>query len=370
MKILHLIDSGGLYGAEMMLLQLMSEQVKMGYKPILGSIGGLNLSDKAIEVAAVERGLLVERFRMCNGPNLFGVLRILKYAQKANINLLHSHGYKGNILFGFLPRKFRKLPLVTTVHGWTGTGKINKMAVYEWLDRLSLKYVDRVVLVNPLMSQLPALKKLTRVEVVENGLDPVSDAVDELDSSVTNFIQKRATIVAVGRFSPEKAFDLLLEAVASLVKEGLDVQLLLLGDGGLRENLESQAESLGIAPRVFLPGHLPYVERYISLCTVFAMPSLTEGWPMALLEAMRSGVPIIASQVGGIPTMLDHGRAGHLVPPAQLQPLVDSINEVLCLPETAKEQTIVAHQRVVEQYTSLNMAKKYQNLYQQLCAGF
>lgn len=368
MVILHIIDSGGLYGAEVMLLQLMCEQQSLGHTPVLASIGSKGLAEKSIEIEAKRLGHQVHPFRMANGPNFIGAISVLRFARTIGAQLLHSHGYKGNILFGLLPRKFRRLPMLSTVHGWTSCGRLTKMAVYEWLDKLSLKRVDRVVMVNPLMQQLPALRRLHNTAVIENGIGAAAEDVDGLNPEIIEFIQRRTTIVAVGRFSPEKGFASLLDAIAHLVESGHDVQLLLLGEGGLRQNLTEQIEALQLSERVLMPGHVAQVERYLSHCAVFAMPSLTEGLPIALLEAMRAGIPVVASNVGGIPDVLDAGRAGVLVPAADTQALVIALAGLLIDHERAEQLVKVARQRLAAKYSSRTMAEKYLDLYTQLIA--
>lgn len=365
MKVLHIIDSGGLYGAEVMLLQLMCEQQKLGHTPILASIGSKATGEKPIEVEARKLGLSVEPFRMANGPNFIGALNVLRFAKETGVELLHSHGYKGNILFGLLPRWIRRLPMLITVHGWTSNGRLSKMAVYEWLDKICLSRVDRVVMVNPLMQQLPVLKKLKNTVVIENGIGFEIVTEQRLQPEIITFIKQRPTIVAVGRFSPEKGFNFLLEAVAQLIEQGDDVQLLLLGDGGLRQQLTAQAQNLGLLDRVLMPGHVAQVESYLAQCAVFAMPSLTEGLPIALLEAMRAAVPIVASKVGGIPNVLDYGRAGVLVEAKDVASLVTALQGLL---NGSQGEDLVrnSQQRVAEKYSSQSMAMKYQDVYRSI----
>src|SRR5512145_1967782 len=98
MNVLHLIDSAGLYGAENVVLNLMNRQIENGFKATLGSIGTNTDGQKAIEKKAAEIGLHIEIFRMAKGPNVSGAIRIYKYAHNNNIDIIHCHGYKPNIL--------------------------------------------------------------------------------------------------------------------------------------------------------------------------------------------------------------------------------------------------------------------------------
>ena len=131
MKILHVIDSQGLYGAERVILSLMLEQGAMGLETHLCSIGNRNAGEKAIETEASRRGLRVRKMRMRDGPNIAGGLAITRFARREGFDLLHSHGYKSNILLGFIPKRLRGIPLVSTIHGWTSTQRFSKIGLYD-----------------------------------------------------------------------------------------------------------------------------------------------------------------------------------------------------------------------------------------------
>jgi glycosyltransferase involved in cell wall biosynthesis len=370
MKILHVIDSGGLYGAEVMLLSLMQEQERCGLQPILASIGDPAPGPKPLEVEACRLGLAVQTFRMAPGPNLAGALRILKFARQQGVDLIHSHGYKGNILLGFLPGFLRRLPMLATVHGWTSTGKATRMVVYEWLDGMSLACLDRVVLVNAAMKEHPRLKSRSglAVEVVANGIAaPVAAAAaGTLDPHIVEFCSRGFVIGAVGRLSREKGFPVLIEALAGLVREGKDVRLLILGEGALRGELEEQVRGLGLEGRVLMPGYVSAARDYLRHFGLFAMPSYTEGLPISMLEAMQASVPIVASAVGGIPGLLKHGAAGALVEPGNAELLRFALADVLENPDRARTRVQLAGKSVAEEYSSKTMAEKYLVIYRSI----
>jgi len=368
-KVLHVIDSGGLYGAEVMLLHLMTEQVQVGLQPILASIGKIREGEKPIEAQARKRGLNVKPIRIRAGPNWIGAARILRFARNEGIHVIHSHGYKGNILFGLLPRRIRRIPLVSTLHGWTWVGGFNRMALYEWLDSFSLRFVDQVVLVNNAMRRHPRLQGCLRwrAEVVENGI-PLVGIIDEnhMRQDIVEFAQRGFTVCAIGRLSAEKGGELLIEAVASLVNEGRDLRLAFLGDGEMRRGLEQRATESEVKDRVYFAGYVENAKRYLPLFNLFAMPSLTEGLPMVLLEAMSEGVPIVATRVSGIPGVLDDGRAGLLIRPGDIQELKQAIIAVMDDARSARARANVAKQRVQNLFSSRVMAEKYGRIYRKL----
>ena len=144
MRILHLIDSGGVYGAERILLYLAQEQQRRGHDPVIGSIGSLGVRPKVIETTAASLGLRVVPIRIARRPTPGMIRLLLQTVRDVAPDVLHSHGYKADILLGFLPRRVRG-PMLTTLHGWTAAGKVDALWLYERLDRISLRRIDAVV---------------------------------------------------------------------------------------------------------------------------------------------------------------------------------------------------------------------------------
>lgn len=363
MKILHVIDSGGLYGAEIMLLNLVAEQASMGLEPVIASIGDPHVVEKPLETEALRRGLRVEKFRMRPGPNIPGAIDVLRFAWREKCDVLHSHGYKPNILFGFLPRMLRRLPMVTTLHGWTWTGGLNRMGIYEGLDRLSLRFIDAVVLVNDTMR-----KKInvSNSYVVNNGIPLATENLVQhapLDNRIVDFCQGGYTLCAIGRLSPEKGFDILLEALHEVVKTNPEVHLVILGEGRERRSLEAKVSTLGLKGKVMMPGYVEDAKRYLSLFRGFILSSLTEGLPMVILEAMQAGVPIVATRVGGVPEVLQSGRAGVLVPIARMQDLAAGILQIIQGGSVVREMTSVARECLKDNYSANIMAMNYCRIY-------
>jgi len=377
MKIMHLIDSGGLYGAEAMLLDLMVGQKKIGLHPLLCSIGTVSEGEKDIEQQAGLRGLEARALRFRTGLNPSGVYQILRMARNCQADILHSHGYKGNILAGIVPRRIRKIPLVSTLHGWTNTRSVSKMALYEWLDRRMLRFKDAVIVVNKLMCEDQRLKSAhisqDRLYVVNNGIQPypplAADAAGSTQTLINNFTRDGFIIGAVGRLSAEKGFGLLLEAIALLKKGGHDIKLVLAGDGSLKSELQQKAVSLGLDNRVLFTGYLANACHYLDYFDVLVISSLSEGLPIILLEAMRAGIPVISTQVGGIPDVIEHGRSGMLVNPGDAAGLAESIKLMAGNPEMRGALGNKAATQFRENYTSDRMAVDYLDIYKKLVSN-
>lgn len=143
--------------------------------------------------------------------------------------------------------------------------------------------------------------------------------------------QRAFSLVTVGTLAQlYKAPDILIEAVAQCVKDGLDLNLTFVGDGQYRAQIEAQTRSLGIADRVHFRGQLTdkmEVQKELDAADLYVMPSRQEGLPRAMIEAMARALPCIGSTVGGIPELL---RSDEMVPPNDVTALAEKIREVLC----------------------------------------
>ncbi len=368
MKVLHIIDSAGLYGAEIVLLNLSGEQKKMGYHPIIASIGKKGSYTKPLEVEASRRGIEVVQFRMHNGPNFLGAWKILRYARSNDVAILHTHGYKGNILLGFIPKRFRKLPLVSTVHGWTNVSKFSRLRLYEWADGLSLKNVDAVCLVNETMLAHPRFTGMRRdkLHVIPNGIPEFDETQPVQGDEIVEFCLNGFTIVSIGRLSKEKGYEYLIQAFAQIISNVPDARLLIIGEGPERTELENTILSLGLTGKVMLPGYRQNARIYLSYCRVFVLSSLTEGLPITLLEAMQIGIPVVATAVGGIPSVVRSSVTGTLVPPGDPKLLSESILEKYMSYGNATQAAKMAKHLIREEYSSDRMTQSYCELYKTL----
>lgn len=421
MKILHIIDSSGLYGAEIVLLNLVDEQIKLGIHPTIASIGEKHIEEKPLETEALKRGFKVKKFRMFPGPNLPGMWKVLRYAQEHGFDILHSHGYKGNVAFGLMPKKLRKLPLISTLHGYTSVSGISKNRIYEWLDLISFKRANSVVLVNRGMMSNPRLRKLKgeKIHIVNNGIPipddgPSSDlhtfsssislpsqrpsiltssfqspsrfnnsTIQLFDKEIKDFCSKGFTIGSIGRLSTEKGYRYLIEAFSLLIKRNkpnqpanhlthqpinqlTDARLVIIGEGYERGLLEELIARLGLKDRILLPGYRDKAKYYIPYFKAFVISSLTEGLPITLLEAMQAKIPIIATRVGGIPEVLQDGNVGLLVEPRRPDAIAQAVMALHSDEKLADELTGKAYHRVIIDFSSKTMAQKYLDLYSRL----
>ena len=367
MRILHAIDSLGIYGAETVLLNLATEQQRRGERPVLLSIGSPQAGEKAIEAEARRRDIECSALRMRDGLNLAGGARMMQLAQELGADVVHSHGYKSNILLGLLPRSSRHVPVVTTLHGWTAKRALSKLGLYRWLDQRLLPRLDAVVVVDERMQTLPALSRLRRTaEAIPNGITPAiatpPSPDDPLAQRIAELRRRHGTLLGVvGRLSPEKNVEGLVEALRDASAAKPDLALVVLGAGAERERVEQAIARLGLSDRVLLGGYVANARDYLPLFDLLVIPSFTEGLPMILLEAMAAKVPVVSTSVGDIPGAL--GGLGVLVEPGNRQALATAIgNAVDDLPQL-RALAAQAATRVETHYSAAAMADRYARVY-------
>jgi glycosyltransferase involved in cell wall biosynthesis len=251
------------------------------------------------------------------GPlDLSVVPKLWRLCEKHDVRIWHGHDYKSNVL-GVLLSRFRRMRLVTTVHGWGVQGSA-KTPLYYAVDRRSLRFFDRVICVSPDLADRcrAAGVRGARCVLIENAIDsevfrritPCADAKRGFGVA-----DGRLVIGAIGRLSAEKRFAELIHVFRRLILDGLDAELWIVGEGAERPRLESLIHDMGLTDRIRLLGYQSNVLGLLQAMDVLALNSVREGLPNALLEAMACEVPVVTTDVGGIARAITHRQNGMLV---------------------------------------------------------
>lgn len=295
MKVIHIIDSGGFYGAEVMLLNLCVEQIKQGLDVEVLSIGTPNNPPKAIEIKLQDAAVPCRPWPMRPLPDPRQSFKILTYCHSAKADVIHSHGYKSNILLGIVPKKLRNIPVITTVHGYTRQLGLSKLMIYQWMDRLCLKRLDAVVLVSKSIREQISSKGIQHsIHVITNGIPETANITGTYKSLFNKGQFKLGTL---GRLSYEKNFGMLIDAMALVTKQQPNAKLVIYGEGEERAALEAKIKELKLDSVVALPGYLEDTYSFFTEIDLFINSSITEGMPISLLEAMRAGTSILATKI-------------------------------------------------------------------------
>jgi len=214
---------------------------------------------------------------------------------------------------------------------------------------------------------VPSRKLLT----VLNGIDTERYAVLSGRNAVRAqlAIPENARVVGtVGRLNEVKRQDLLLKAVVGLGDGFEDVHVLLVGGGPEQAALEGLAASLGLGERAHFAGFQSSPERFLTAMDVFALTSRLEGLPLALLEALASGLPVVASAVGGVPTLVRTGETGWLFPSGDVPALQNALRQALSNQAMAAATAAAGRRLVCESYSLERMATDYERLYHDVIA--
>jgi glycosyltransferase involved in cell wall biosynthesis len=167
----------------------------------------------------------------------------------------------------------------------------------------------------------------------------------------------------VARLHPEKGVAIFLEAVARVAPLVPTCHFPVVGDGPLRQDLEVRAAQLRLQERVHFLGFRPDARELVSLLDVLVVPSLSEGAPLVILEAMMAGVPVVASAIGGIPDLIRHDREGLQVPPNDPMALSQAILSLLQDPVHARRLGEAGRRRAASQFRYATMLQKIEAIY-------
>ncbi|MGB9618801.1 MAG: glycosyltransferase family 4 protein [Armatimonadota bacterium] len=250
--------------------------------------------------------------------DLFALRCLVRVIREFSPDLVHAHSTKSGVIARVAAR-MAGVPAVFTAHGWAFTEGVadrrRKAAVA--VERAAARLTRRIICVSEYDRDLAlccGVGSRDRIVVIPNGI-----AFSDLRTSYP----KRETVrcVMVARFSPPKEQPALIRAI-SRVKE---IELILVGDGELIDESRALASTLGVEDRVRFMGSRNDVPEILAECDVFALISRWEGLPYTVLEAMRAGLPVVASNVGGVSEAVIHRETGLLVPRDDLAALSNSL---------------------------------------------
>jgi glycosyltransferase involved in cell wall biosynthesis len=246
---------------------------------------------------------------------------------KYKINLIQSHGYKSHLIALYL-HYYRNIKWLSFVHGWS-TENI-KVRLYSLLELILIRFSDKVIAVSPSIKSTLSKWRVNNVITILNAVDK-----NELPGRIGGTVLRRnlgisesnIVIGTVGRLSPEKGHKLLLKAISKIKHNG--VKLLIVGDGPLFDELKKLCSDLRLNTTVLFCGYDQYIKDYYEALDLLVLPSLKEGLPNVVLEAMAFGVPVISTDVGGVREIIIDNENGWIIQAGSVQSIADKVQEVL-----------------------------------------
>lgn len=296
-------------------------------------------------------------------------LRLSRVLRSHRADLVHTHNTAA-AFYGALAGRLCRLPVVHTKHGANLAGSANQGR----LNRVAYALTDHVVAVSEEARRLALREGVPEasLSVVDNGVDTGRFRRDERTRRAARAslgIPGEAFAVGcVARLAPEKNHALLIESFSGLAASdaGRAAWLVLVGDGRLNEILRARAAALPAGPRIVFAGSNPRVETLLPAFDAFALASDSEGLPVALLEAMATGIPAVVTRVGAMPQVVEHGRTGLVIERGDRDGLTRALSTLLLDDALRVRLAEGARAAVVARYDAARMARGYEAIYSRL----
>ena len=299
------------------------------------------------------------------------IWRLARLFQQIKVDLVHSHNW-GTFIYAVMAAAWARLPVVHGEHGGQLALSEETHALKLRTKRMLSRRIDRLVTVNPAMAEEWAAYGMPphKIAWIPNGVDvdrfrPRAD-VRQLRRRF-NLPEDGFIVGTVARLDPIKQQDILVEAFARLACRRCDCHLAFMGDGPSKEKLRNLAHRLGIAHRISWLGKRHDPELFLPALDVFAFPSLSEGMPFAVLEAMASGVPVVCSDLLGHRILLEKDDEGILIHPCNPQSLAEALDQLFQNRDRRHALANAARKKVLAQFNMSRMVAEYARLYRQVC---
>jgi glycosyltransferase involved in cell wall biosynthesis len=368
----HIRDSSGLYGAEQVILALAQHVDHKRFNFLLVCLQDKEGSAQPLIQRAKELGIQVEVVAVSSTFDGNAVKALRTILRDRTIHILHTHDFKST-LYGMLSSINMSVKRVATVHG--SVKHSFKIRTSLFLEEQILRYMfDRAIAVAEDI-QLQLRRKGFReeqVRLIPNGIDLslFDSQLPTVGKQDSRGVNKGAPVFGVvGRLVSDKGHVVFLNALARIKQNHRKVRALIVGSGPLREEIQNEIRHLGLEESVVLCGvrdDMPAVYRQID-CIV--IPSLREGLPYVLLEAMANKIPVVASRVGDIPRLIWHGETGYLVPPENVDELQKHMMMVLENPDLSAKLAESGYRLVREGFSATRMVKEVEGVYELLMRG-
>lgn len=306
-------------------------------------------------------------------PDLRPVVRLVRLISSWRPHIVHSHMVHANIL-ARLTRLFAPVPvLICTAHNIDERGRRGSGWFRTFLYRVTDPLCDLTTQVSRAglerYVRIRAVPK-EKIQYIPNGVDIESFSPNPAIRAKMRkklYLEKRFVWLAVGRFDPPKDYPTMLCAFSRVVRKHPKAYLLIAGDGPLRPSIEALAKELGISDSVEFLGIRRDVPELMNAADAYVMSSAWEGMPLALLEAHASGLPVVATNVGGNSEIVIDGKTGFLVPPRNPEALAQAMIRLMELPEEEKQiMGKLARQHVETNFSLDRVVDLWESLYLEL----
>jgi glycosyltransferase involved in cell wall biosynthesis len=370
--VLHIKDSSGLFGSERAILTLARNIDRRRFAFHLLGMRHRDGRGAPFLDMALRAGIQVTAVDVDRRLDWTALQTLRRLLRDRRIAILHAHDYKSD-LYGFLGSLGLPVKRVLTSHGSTRDSR-RKRLYLDLDERLVYPRYDRIVAVSEHLGrslrQRPSFG--AKVRIIQNGLDvdllgAQASPADPFAARLAAFKGEGVFLAAVvGRLFPDKGHLFFLEAFKRLREAHPGLKALIVGDGPEREALARWIAAHDLEDAVCMSGFVADMPAVYGAIDCLVMPSLTEGLPYTLLEAMHYGVPVIATAVGDIPCLIRPGQTGELIPPGNSSAIHRALGDLIRHPARARQLAAAGQALVRDEFSAAAMARRLENLYLEL----
>lgn len=362
LKIMHLLYSLDTGGMENGVVNLCNRLDPDRFEPSVCVLHGGGVLENRLDRRRV--GLVEIKRHFGNDPTV--PLRLAWQLRRRHIDILHTHNWV-TLVEGFTAAKMARTPtIIHGEHGYPLEQRPRNVRVQSWLWPRARQITSVAGPLADGMAQLVGYPR-EQIHVIPNGVDterfrPLDTPREQLRLEF-GLPPQGLLLGVVARLDPVKNHAGMFEALAELGRSGLDVQLVLAGEGPIRDQLEQRSRELQIDDRVHFLGNVPEVERLFCALDVFVLNSHLEGMSNTLLEAMACGLPVVATAVGANPDLVVDGETGCLVPPDDPATLGRTLARLAADPAQRAAMGENGRRRIEQHFSVQRMVDDYNDLY-------
>jgi len=369
-RVLHIVGESRFGGAAKIILGLGHVARKEGWD------ADILTTDPVFQQAVAQHGLGLVNLDVIRREirpfwDLGGLVRLHGFLRRAPYDIVHTHTSKAGFV-GRLAARLAGVPMIVhTAHGFAfhEASPPRTRRFYSTLERIASHWCDRVVAVSEFHRNWAVelgMCNADKIIAIPNGIaDPGRHSNVDF-AQLRRQLQKRNgdfLILSVGRLAPDKGLEYLIEAAAAMPQMERRLQIVIAGDGPVREQLERLTVRLGVADRVSFIGFRDDVADLLAACDLVVLPSVREGLSIALLEAMAAGKPIVATSIGSQREVSSHGEVGLFVRPADAICLAEAILRLAGDPALMTRLGNNARSVYENFYTEDRMLQSYRRFY-------
>ncbi|MBN1258689.1 glycosyltransferase family 4 protein [Candidatus Peregrinibacteria bacterium] len=359
MKILFYTDTPGVGGAEKQMLVLAKHLSLKGHKMSLAYGGYSKVRHMHEDFKPwCEEIYVLPTIHKHDFRHYFRLREILTHGK---FDLIHIHLWNpGAGRYAFFAARHANVPVVTTEHD-----PFELTGIKKWIKQKCLGLTAQTIAVSQenfrLLGECYKIPE-EQLSLAQNGIE-VDRFVDNIDKADLPVTEGDIVVTCIAELHPRKGYKYLLEAFQKLQLETPRLHLILVGTGPAEKELR---EKYGDLPNVHFLGWRNDIPQILKASDIFILPSLREAFGLTVLEAMASGVIAIATNNGGTADIIENGKTGYLIPPGNIEKIIETIYTILQNPDQKRDIEKAAIERVQSEFTASKMATRTMQVYQKI----